>query len=112
MSGGSRHQTDHTLRELAAVYAGYIVVGAVWPRIVYFKGRLRGRPLGIHAASVMLWWFAVLQWGRPWARRKQAVSDPARTQLIEELGRAPTEVELMENLGYSTPCVSARRRHP
>lgn len=45
-------------------------------------------------------WFATIQWARPWARRKRAPSDATKTQLAEELGREPTQLELTEKLGY------------
>jgi len=96
-------QTKHGIRELAPVYAGYVVVGAIRPRLVYRRGRLRGRRL---ARSFALYWmtgFATYQWGRPYARRKQAEHEAATVDLRRELGREPTQVEVMERLGYSTP---------
>ncbi len=47
--------------------------------------------------------FALMQWVLPWARRQSARFEDARKQLTEELGREPTQLELMERLGYQNP---------
>lgn len=90
-------------RGIGVLYVLYVAAGAVWPRVVYFKTRLRGRGLAVHAGWVMFWWFAAFQWLRPYARRKQAEHAAAENELRTELGREPTQVEVMERLGYSMP---------
>lgn len=75
----------------------------MWPRVVFNKGRLRGRRLIISTAGDTLMWFALLHWMRPWATRHRARFEHARQELLAATGREPTEREVMQRLGYEVP---------
>ena len=87
---------------MAPWFVALVVAGALAPRIVYFKGRLRGRALAIHTASNAMVMFGMRQWLAPWGRRHTARLDAAREQLAGELGREPTEAEILTHLGFTT----------
>ncbi len=89
--------------EIATYVLVAVAAGAVWPRVVFYKGRLRGRALMISTAYDTLFRFAVLHWMRPWAARHQARFDQAREELLAATGREPTEREVMQKLGYDVP---------
>ncbi len=98
---GSREKASPI--EIATYVLVAVAAGAVWPRVVFYKGWLRGRGLMISMAYDTLFRFAVLHWMRPWAARHQARFDQAREELRAETGREPTECEVMQRLGYEMP---------
>ncbi len=95
--------TKLTVREQAPYWAGLLLAGAAFPRVVYFKGWLRGRALLTSIVLDTAFRFAVLHWVRPWAARQTARMNTARAELTTELGREPTHEELAAKLGYSDP---------
>ncbi len=95
---GSREKASPV--EIASYALVAVAAGAVWPRVVFYRGWLRGRGLIISMAADMLFRFALLHWMRPWAARHQARFDHAREELLAATGREPTEREVMQELGY------------
>ncbi len=89
--------------EIAMYVLVAVAAGAVWPRVVFYRGWLRGRALMISTAGDMLFRFAVLHWMRPWAARHRARVEHAREELLAATGREPTEREVMQKLGYEVP---------
>jgi len=106
-SHGLNSQADSRERVSPVEIAGSVLVvvaaGAVWPRVVFYRGRLRGRGLMISMAGDMLFRFALLHWMRPWAASQQARFDHAREELRAATGREPTEREVLQELGYEVP---------
>ncbi len=93
----------YSARQMAPYVLAYVVLGAFAPRLVHFGVRLRGRRLALVTVAHATFKFAVLQWLAPWARRHAARAEAAREELAAELGREPTQIEVMERLGYETP---------
>ena len=87
------------LREMAPWVLGFVIAGAVAPRVVYFKGRLGGRRLAIYAVGDALLRFATKEWFFPWAREQHARFEATREELARELGREPSQEELTAKLG-------------
>lgn len=88
-----------TLREHLAGAAVYIAFATALPRLAYWARwptRLGPRGLLAYIAWVTCFQFGLRTYLLPWAER---IAEK-REQLTERLGRAPTDDELADHLGY------------
>jgi hypothetical protein len=75
-----------------------LIAGAAFPKLVYrlrWRTRLRGRGLLVYVAFNTLLLFAVRVWVLPWVRRIREEWERIREELRLELGREPTDEEVL-----------------
>jgi hypothetical protein len=74
------------------------IAGAAFPKLAYrlrWPTRLRGRGLLVYVAFNTLLLFAVRVWVLPWVRRIREEWERIREELRLELGREPTDEEVL-----------------
>ena len=87
-----------TLRKRIPWVLAIVVLGAVFPRLVYWPV-VRGRSRRIaYTAFDAAFRFVRLQWMGPYAERLQAQRQSRQKELHRDLGRDPTEQELRARL--------------
>ena len=86
------------LQKSAVAFVGTVA----FPRLVHWlrwPTRLGPRGVVAYAAFNTLLAFAIHTWVIPWARRMAAARERAEQELREQLGREPTEDEVLAHFG-------------
>jgi hypothetical protein len=94
--------TTPTYSDVVQKSAIAFVGAAAFPRLVYrlrWPTRLGPRGFVAYAAFNTLLLFAAHTWVIPWAKRMAQARERAEQELREQLGREPTEDEVLAHFG-------------